>query len=1149
MNTLRNIFFLLLMALLSLPSAYAQSAQGQIGGQVTDSSGGTVPGATVTVANLGTQATRVLITNNAGEYVAAGLDPGVYSVTVEAKSFRKIIRDRVQIEVGSPVRIDFELTPGDVSEIVEVKAETPLTDTTDTTLNGVLSNKAINELPVQGRDFQNLLPLHPGVQRTPGGGFQSITSNGNRADDNNFFIDGADDNDVYYGEGILNEAAIAGTPASFLPLDAIQEFNTQESPSADYGVKPGVVMNIGLKSGTNTIHGTAYYFTRNSAADARNFFDPSPEPVADLIMHEFGVSFGGPIKKDKWFYFINYEGIRDKVGNPIVTNSPVTTSLVPFTGQLGGSAPADLSIFDAINQPGVGCMSLGTCSPLSLKLAGLFLHNPGFTASATDPTAINFNFTNTNRGDNIIAKTDFVVNSTSTISARYIYSNSNLVEEDTLPLAPQWLSGTAPITQVFGADWAWTPNSRWANILRYSYNNFNEGISPLDHNVNPDTGYGINTGVTNPALFGLPRIGFSTSDFPSSSYLGGNSSWPLDTTPSATHNFEDTVSFTTGKHTIRFGGNFRDGNVDYFRATYGRGRVDFRDLEDFVDGTVRRWRFLYGDPKRDVSLKSFGFFVQDDFRISSRVTINAGLRYDVTDSIHDSNNLLANFDPSLGIVQVGQGIKQLYPTNYNNVSPRLGVAWDIFGTGKTVLRAGGGVIYEQPSIRTFMFSGGGLNLNPTGVPGVTPGGGTLTTFLQESSDPTLINWGVDPTTPVFPNAASNSCSLDNQCNIFGVDQKLKTPYTLNWNLNVQQALTPDMLLQVGYVANRGVKLYSTIDPNQVNPALDDGSETVGRPLVTNCPAPIGIGTGGPCFPYIGFLSFLGNKASSNYNSLQVTLTKRYSHGLYLLAGYTYGHAIDTSTTNLADDPQNSLDYAAEKGNGDNDIRHRFTLSATYELPSVKSKLQMLEGWQVNTILMLEGGEPYTLTDFGNDISETGEFEDRWNMVGPAKNIHWSPTNSVPFIDPSTFTLDGSGNVIDGNQQCIAAAQTFGGQDSVNQLGNFGCFVSGKTVIVPPEFGTFGNMGRNIFRGPAFKNLDFSLSKMWRLNDRLKLQFRAEFFNILNHPNFDVFTLNNDLSSPLSLGTVIATPDVGAASNPVIGSGGSRHIQLGLKFIW
>ncbi|HMC62353.1 MAG TPA: hypothetical protein VKJ01_24370, partial [Candidatus Solibacter sp.] len=383
--------------------------------------------------------------------------------------------------------------------------------------------------------------------------------------------------------------------------------------------------------------------------------------------------------------------------------------------------------------------------------------------------------------------------------------------------------------------------------------------------------------------------------------------------------------------------------------------------------------------------------------------------------------------------------------------------------------------------------------------------------------------------------------------VFGVDQHLKTPYVMNWNFNIQQELTKSTLLQVAYVANHGVKLYSNTDINQVNPVLDDGSEEVGRPLNTNCPVSQGgLGLGGPCFPYIGYLTFLSNHSNSNYNSLQVTLTKRYTHGLYLLAGYTYAHAIDTATSNLAGVPPDSNNYAAERGNGDYDIRHRFTLSATYDIPSVRSKWQMLQGWQATTILNLQSSEPYTLGDFGDDISETGEFNDRWNMTGPAGNVHWSATTPLPYVSFDDFSTDGSGNVT-GNPQCIAAA---GGAASAGaqQLLNYGCFVAGTTTITPPLFGTQGNMGRNIFRGPTFKNLDFSVSKLWKLNERVNLQFRGEVFNILNHTNFDVFTMNTDLETTNNVGIVNFTPDV-AASNPVIGSGGSRHIQLALKVLW
>jgi hypothetical protein len=1155
-------FVILILLTLNLCSM-AQSSQGRILGTVVDSTGAVVSDAKVTITNTATGIKRTVGLTSGGEYAVSNLDPGSYTVSVEAKGFKKAVSTPVLLEVSREARVDLKLQPGMVTETMAVTAEAALVDTTDTTLNGVLSNKAISELPVQGRDFQNLLELHPGVQRTPGGGFHSVTSNGNRPDDNNFFIDGADDNDVYYGETVVNDAGISGTPASFLPLDSIQEFNTQESPSADYGVKPGVVMNIGIKSGTNNIHGTAYYFTRNAAFDARNYFDPAPSPVSALIMNQFGVSLGGPIKKDKWFYFVNYEGIRDKVGNPGLTDSPVTVSFAtptnPIANADGSPNSALYSVPDAIayysdpnninycqqTYPGAAC----AVNPLSVQLKGLFLPNPGNTLTTSDPAGINFDFNNVNRGDNLVAKTDYFLTPHHVLSASFIYANTDQTEEDTVPLRPEWLSTTSPTTQVFGISLASNFGSAWSNELRFSYNRFNEAIAPVDHNVNPMT-YGLNTGVTDPRLFGFPRINPGSDAF---NYMGGNSSWPLDTTPSKTDSFSDTATFVHGKHSLRFGGSFHYGDVDYFRAGYGRGRIDFSDLTQFIDGNVDRWRFLYGDPGRNVSMKSFGLFAQDNFRIARHLTLNLGLRYDVTYPIKDSRNLLANYVPTSpsGIAQVGQGISSPYPTNYNNVSPRVGLAWDVFGTGKTVFRSGFGLIFEQPSIRTFMFNGGGLNLNPSGIPYVDASGtliqptGTINSFLVQSNDGSQITWNA--TGPIFPAAAGGQCSLNSQCDLFGVDQHLKTPYVMNWNFNVQQQLNESTVLQLAYVANHGVKLYSITDINQVNFANDDGSETIGRPLNTNCPvSEHGLGTGGPCFPYIGFLDQLSNHSDSIYNSLQVTLTHRYSHGLYLLAGYTWAHAIDTATSNLAGVPPNSLDYNEERGNGDYDIRNRFTLSVTYDLPSIKSKWQMLEGWEATSIVNLQSGEPYTLGDFNDDISGTGEFNDRWNMTGPATNIHWSPSATIPYF---TFTTDPTtGNVV-GNQQCI---NTVGGPDPNNpgaqQLLNYGCYVSGNTVITPPDPGTQGDMHRNIFRGPAYANWDFSLSKIWKLNEHVNLQFRGEVFNILNHSNFDVFTMNTDLSSPSSVGLVIFTPDV-AASNPVIGSGGSRHIQLGAKIIW
>jgi Carboxypeptidase regulatory-like domain/TonB dependent receptor len=1141
--------------------AGAQSSLGRFSGQVTDTSGATVADVTITIENLGTHISRVIHTNEAGEYVAPDLEPGFYSITAEATGFGKAERQRIQLEVANSFRIDFQLKPGAVTQTVEVNDEAPLTETTNAVLNGVLSNKAINELPLQGRDFQNLLPLHPGVQRDPGGGFHTLTSNGNRPDDNNFLIDGATDNDVYYGETVLNDAGISGTPASTLPLDAIQEFNTQEEPQADFGAKPGVVVNIGIKSGTDAIHGSAYYFHRNSAFDARNYYNPTPEPISALLLHQFGASIGGPIKKGKWFYFANYEGVRDKVGNPFNADSPVTSSLV---GKVDPNDfdPAQYSIVDA--EAAAGCSVVPSpCNPLSLALVKFFPSNPGLTADPEDPSAINFNFNNVNREDNLVVKSDYHLNDKNTLSARFIYANSREIEEDATPIASQWLSTAAPVSQVFGFDWTSTPSSRWVNDARFSYNRFYEKIVPVDANVSPAT-YGLNTGVTDPRLFGFPSI---NPDFNTFNSLGGNSSWPLWTTPSRTETYSDTATFSRGQHSFRFGGVVTHGVVDYYRAGRGRGTVDFDSLSDYLAGAVDSWSFLYGDPGRKVSLNSLGFFAQDDYRITRRVTVNLGMRYDLTYPIKDSRNLLANFIPSQGLVQVGQGINQPYKTNYNNISPRVGVAWDVFGTGKTVLRSGFGMIFIQPSIRTFMFNGGGLNLNPSGVPKIVnntdgttttiPGAGTLNTFLVSGASPSLINWS--PEGPIFPPAVSStSCSADVPCTVFGVDPNLHTPYVLQWNLNLQQVVAPNTLLQIAYVGNRGVKLYSIVDPNQADPAIstanpdfelfEDNSavEQLARPYTTNCPVTIagGLGTGGPCFPYLGFFNSLGNQSSSIYHGLQVTLTKKYSKGLYLLAGYTYAHAIDTAgaTTNLADVPQNSFDFKEERGSGDYDIRHRFTVSATYEIPGRKIRGQFLEGWQVNSLITVQGGYPMEFFDASDDFTGTGEGfnnagNDRWNILGSPGHIHWSRNNStqIPFVEPGDPAY----------ASCLSAANTPELFFSLDQEG--GCYVQGGTVLYPNAVGTYGNMGRNIFRGPGFADWDGSIGKVWKLSEKFKLQFRGEVFNVLNHPAFAWGSIRKNMGGS-HLGVARGTPDVWAA-NPVIGSGGSRHIQLGLKFLW
>src|SRR5262247_535582 len=292
-----------LLAMIFSLTVAAQTYQGRILGSVADQSGAAVRGAKVTITNVGTGATRALETNEAGDYVAPNLPPGRYKIAVEADGFKKVERPEVRLEVAKDIRIDVSLQPGAVAETVTITEDAPLIETANNTLGGTFSNKSINDLPLNGRDFQNLVVLRPGVQRSTGGGFLSISSNGNRPENNNFIVDGADNNDPYYGTTVINAEGVQGTPGSILPIDAIQEFNAQENPSAEYGWKPGAIVNLGLKSGTNELHGTAYIFERNNAFDARNFFNPKPDPKKALRQHQFGGSAGGPVIKSKLFYF------------------------------------------------------------------------------------------------------------------------------------------------------------------------------------------------------------------------------------------------------------------------------------------------------------------------------------------------------------------------------------------------------------------------------------------------------------------------------------------------------------------------------------------------------------------------------------------------------------------------------------------------------------------------------------------------------------------------------------------------------------------------------------------------------------------------------------------------------------------------------
>lgn len=1136
MKTLRLLVFTVVLLLALAAPLLTQTSQGRITGTVADISGAVVTDAAVTVTNTATGVSRKVTTTNAGEFIAPNLEPGPYSVTVQAKGFATVRHTGIQLEVAKDARVDFKLKPGTTTSTVDVTGEAPIVDTTSNVLGGTFSNQAINELPLQGRDFQNLAILQPGIQREPGGGFLSITANGNRPEANNFIVDGIDDNDAYYGTTVINAEGVQGTPATILPIDAIQEFNIQSSPEADYGWKPGAIINVGIKSGTNLFHGSAYYFNRNNAVDARNWFNPAPAPVSAINLHQFGASAGGPIVKDKLFIFGNYEGVRDKVGNPLQVSTPVSVPVGDPT----------LSIADALAECGpTGAQPYGPCSPMSVKLATLLPYNPGPT------DALNLDFNNLNRGDNGILKLDYHFSQKHSFFVSYFIGDSLQTEEDTTVLNPMFLSQAQTRAQVLGGGWLWVPSSRLTNQFHIGYNRFWQEVYVADHNLNPAS-FGINTGVTNPTDFGIPEIRISGF---TSHTIGGNGSWPLYTTPNQTLQFTDSASYVVGKHYLRFGGEFRTGSTDNLRDTYGPGYVRFSNaggpgyaLESFASGYADYGYVAVGDSHRFVSQKSFGAFVQDEWRVRPSLTFNVGLRYDVSFPIKERHDLLANFDPVQGLVQVGKQISQPYSTDYKNFAPRLGVAYDVFGTGKTVIRTGGGIIYEIPHISVFIGENNtqaqGLALIPTGLALIGPGGtvpspGTINATTESfASVPggyppisTLgANWQAGG--PVFGNLSPGgvSCAynpeagINNPCPIFGVNHNIKTPLVTNWNLNIEQALWESAALTMSYVGTKGNRLYSIRDINQNSYANDTaGDGQSGRPLINQ-------------YPYLSFIDMLGNGDNSIYHSLQVTVKQRTRHGLYFVAGYTYAHSIDDASSNRSFSIQDSNNPAAERGNSGSDIRHRFTFATTYQLPSRRGYGQMLEGWGMNSIFTAQTGEPLDFYDNFYNISGTGEYNDRWNFFGNTSAVHWTkPPAALPY-----FAYDGSAGST--NPVCDAVA-------SQGQLQSYGCLAGPGWVIAPPEPGQFGNMGRNIIRGPNYLDWDVSVIKMFKFRERISLEARAEFFDVLNHPNFAGVDGNVTDGFPTNtVGRASYTTDI-AASNPVVGSGGARHIQFGLKVIW
>jgi hypothetical protein len=1165
---IKSVGILGVLLLLALAPAFPQGNTGRILGVVTDQSGGYVAGAVVTVKDVQRGTSRNLVSDDSGGYVATGLLPGTYSVRVEAKGFKAFDRQNLLLETGKDIQVDVVLQTGSANEVVTVTEEAPLIDATSSTLGGTLSNEIINDLPLNGRNYQNLLTLRPGTTVYPGGGPWTQTTNGARPEDTSYLVDGLSNDESFMGFSVTNAAAVAGDAATILPIDAIQEFNTQVNPKAEFGWKPGAITSVGLKSGTNTLHGSAYAFGRSDAFDARNFFnhvnaDGSVPKKTPVELEQFGATAGGRIIADKLFFFGAFEARRYTVGNAIQVNSPTTVS----AGDPSISVPDALTDLQA-HGIAFSTQSLGLLGcPTPVAPPYTSCTGGAYGANATGGATIEGGFPDVDSSKNALGKVDYHINDRHSLSGSYFFGNDTIFAEDAPELLPEYGTNVHSRAQAAAGHWAWTPSAQFANDLRVGYTRYLLTIIPANAtSPNP-----LNTGVTNPILQGVPNIridGFTE--------LGGFHNFPKLVGPDNVYDFVDQVSSLHGKHALKFGGEIRVDKVHQGTYRGGRGRIRFQKnfdftgetpLESFLAGTPNNVALLAGDPVRDMSQWLYAGFVQDDWRIAKRLTLNIGLRYEFQGVPTEAHDRLGNFEPSVGLEQVGKNISSLYKHDATNFAPRVGMAWDVKGDGKTVIRAGASIVYDLLSMSTFLSQQNtnntvtlGANVIPTGaeiqVGGVsTPGIGNIV-----ASGITLgagqLNWNGSSIggAPIYPAnlvqqvACGDGIGTDaGPCDIFAMNRNYKTPYVTTWTAGVQRAITSKISLDLAYVGNHGSRLTGIQDINQAalgSSFTPEGNQPT-RPFYAQ-------------YPYLEFINYYSNLYRSNYNGLQATLTSRNYHGLDLVVGYTYAHALDDQSYNWNQYlPKDSNNPNLEYGASDFDIRHRFTLSATYTLPSKKTWGQLLEGWQVNSILTLQSGQPWQAFDTSNDFSGTGEFADRWDFFGNPADFQSGGSHSIPFCTgggDGGCTYFGSGIF----QVALPAAQSGPMFAACAAHGGTGCYVSlnAKSVLLPPALGTFGNSGRNIFRDTGFHNLDMSVSKSWKFKERLTTQFRAEFFNITNHPNFanpfggttgqGVGSTADPSVGPFGCGC--ATPDT-ASVNPVLGSGGGRAIQFGLKFIF
>jgi outer membrane receptor protein involved in Fe transport len=957
--------------LLMSPHLQAQTFRGGINGTVTDPSGAVVPGAQVEATDPATGIVHSTVTSSGGEFSFQDLPLAAYTVEASATGFQKVKIDKVPVTAGVIYTLPIKLNVAQAATTIEVNAAALALDTTSTTQTAGVGGQQLQDTPLNGRDFTQLIILSPGFSNSGAGGYGSL--NGTRANQINWQIDGIDNNDLWHNIPAVNQGGVSGIAGIILPIDAIDQFSTQTQAAPESGRNPGGSVNLSLKSGGNALHGSLYYFNRNEFFGATN---PFTAPVKQEVRnYNYGFSAGGPFIKDKLFWFTTYEHQRFTIGVPDQATEP--------TQGWQSEAEAALAKFNIPVNP-VSSKLLSTLWPAA--------------AIGPGPATVN-NYTSTQPeygySYNGLAKIDYTIDDKNSLTAHWFVGQGNQVAPVGSSL--YYYYEVAPIhVQNYALVYNHVFSPTITNQLLAGVNYFNQVFNDFNNSFNVAS-LGLVDGSTLP---GAPSISITGFD--------ATGETPPEGRNDITGHLTDDASWTVGKHQIKFGGELRKAQLDEFYHRHALGSFTFDGsqgpvtnpaltgdsyntgdlrvdaLADFLAGNVVTSSIALGDPDRQVFVNTLAFFAQDSWQLSTKLNVNYGLRWDYEGPLHNPYKNLSVFRPSLGgVVYQGNQISNLYDPTYTNFSPRVGFSYQ--ATPTTVLRAGTGLYFDTPNLNPFLDNRPG-NGAPNGVEG-NPGGPNP--VVTATAGPYTIQSGIDPFTSSTP---SNS--------LFSIAKNFVPSRNLNYNVQLEQSLSSKIVAQIGYVGTEGRHLLSIRDINQAALGVyaTSAEQNATRPYYAQ-------------FPSYTFINEIQSIGTSNYNSLQATIRASGFHGITAQAAYTWSHSFDEVTAYRGALPQNSFDFKGDYGPSDFDNRNIFVALVTYDIPGSQHLKGLTKGWQLNSLMTFHGGLPFSVYS-SSDTSGTQDENQRADYVpgvNPyagfrkgAVDANW--LNPAAFVDaaPGTF---------------------------------------------------------------------------------------------------------------------------------------------------